>query len=248
MNIEKELESIGLSEKEAKVYRASLEIGNGTASEIAIKSGVNRATTYFTLENLMKKGLISASNNEKKQIFFAENPSQIQKLLTKQKWEIEQKEKTVKTLVKKLASISANSTSEPLVKYYLGKEGIIRMAKSCFSQSQGEEMWLAFSQDNLESFLDHDQVLIQKRKKEENKTKLRSLYNTSKSSEKNTRHSLYFPVSTKKHPLPGDIAVFKDSIRLTSYTDKIGILIKNKDIAQTLITLFKLAIKNSSEK
>ena len=61
----KKLEEIGLNEKEAKVYIAVLELGEGSASEIAKKSEVNRATTYFTLENLMKIGLVSASNEEK---------------------------------------------------------------------------------------------------------------------------------------------------------------------------------------
>ncbi len=60
----KKLEEIGLNEKEAKVYIATLELGEGSASEIAKKSEVNRATTYFILEKLIKMGLVSTSNKE----------------------------------------------------------------------------------------------------------------------------------------------------------------------------------------
>ena len=87
----KQLEEIGLNEKEARVYIATLELGQGSAAEIAKKSGVNRATTYFTLENLMKIGLVSASNEEKKQLFVPEDPSQLENILERQKQAIEQK-------------------------------------------------------------------------------------------------------------------------------------------------------------
>jgi len=87
----KKLEEIGLSDKEAKVYIAVLELGEGSASEIAKKSEVNRATVYFTLENLMKLGLVSATNEEKKQKFVPEDPSQLENIITKQQQELEQK-------------------------------------------------------------------------------------------------------------------------------------------------------------
>ena len=44
------LEEFGLSEKEAKVYMASLEIGEATADQIAKHSGVNRSTTYVQIQ------------------------------------------------------------------------------------------------------------------------------------------------------------------------------------------------------
>ena len=45
MTLDKELQKIGLSEKEAKVYLAALELGQASVQNIARKAEVNRATT-----------------------------------------------------------------------------------------------------------------------------------------------------------------------------------------------------------
>ncbi len=239
----KKLEEIGLNEKEAKVYIAVLELGEGSASEIAKKSGVNRATTYFTLENLMKIGLVSATNEEKKQKFVPEDPSQLENIITKQQQELEQKKKGLKEVVEELNSINSASIKKPIVKYYLGKEGMIRMAKASFDDVKNETMWVAFSKDALNKFLGEDQndKLIKKREKQNIKSRV--LYNSKKFSLTNDSKNLRIKIDEKKYPLPGDIAVYANKIRLSSYNDQIGIIIENKDIAETLRTIFKLALK-----
>ena len=62
---ERELVEIGLNEKEAKVYLASLELGQSAVQGISSRSGVNRATTYFIIEGLTAKGLISSFHQGK---------------------------------------------------------------------------------------------------------------------------------------------------------------------------------------
>lgn len=42
--LENKLKELGLADKEARVYLASLELGSDTVQNIAKKSGVNRAT------------------------------------------------------------------------------------------------------------------------------------------------------------------------------------------------------------
>ena len=54
-----ELGHLGLSEKEAAVYLASLELGPAPVQDISHKAKVNRATTYVMIESLMGRGLIS---------------------------------------------------------------------------------------------------------------------------------------------------------------------------------------------
>ena len=50
----KELQDIGLSEKEARVYLAALEIGRATADQLAKHAKIVRPTTYVQLQSLMK--------------------------------------------------------------------------------------------------------------------------------------------------------------------------------------------------
>jgi len=59
--LNKELEKIGLSKKEAKVYLACLELSEATIGQISKKSGVKRTTVYDIVESLKEKSLISSS-------------------------------------------------------------------------------------------------------------------------------------------------------------------------------------------
>src|SRR3989338_6412357 len=82
------LEDLGLSEKEAKVYLASLELGESAPAEIAKHAGINRDTTYVIAEKLVKDGLMSQLEKDKKTYFMAENPEQLLRLLRKQEQDI----------------------------------------------------------------------------------------------------------------------------------------------------------------
>lgn len=244
MNLSKELESLGLDEKEAKVYVAALEVGKGTAQEIAAKAGISRPTTYFVLERLMKRGLMGTANEEKHQRFLPEDPSRILDLLSEEQAVLERKREKARDLVRELQSVSAAKTNEPIVKYYLGKEGILRMARSVLATKEGEEMWTAYSEDSVQQYLTPEERsrLIQKRV-----------------GAKMTSHSIYATetgepipgkngkcVSEKEYPLPADIAVFEDKVRITSFRDEVGIVIRNATVAKTLRSLLKLAHKGIS--
>lgn len=77
MDIQVILKDFGLSEKEIAVYLAVVELGKGSAREIAIKSAVNRGTTYDILKSLIQLGIVSYFNKETKQYFVAEQPEKL---------------------------------------------------------------------------------------------------------------------------------------------------------------------------
>ncbi len=243
----KKLEEIGLNEKEAKVYIAVLELGEGSASEIAKKSEVNRATTYFTLENLMKIGLVSASNEEKKQKFVPEDPSQLENIITKQQQELELKKKGLKDVVEELNSINSASVKKPIVKYYLGKEGIVRMASS-YMKIKEPEILLAFSADSLNKFLNQDDLDKIRNKRLEQNVTANVLYTSHTSPLSSRKKANVIRIDEKKYPFLADVAIYDDKIRLTSFEDQIGIIIENDSIATTLKSIFKLAFNSAQNK
>lgn len=118
------LEKLGLSEKEAKVYLATMELGEDTVQNIAKKSGVNRPTTYFILEKLMKMGLASTVTKGKKTMFIAENPRELEHILEKQKREIEDRKEELKETMNQLMAIYNSHTGKPVVKYFEGADGL----------------------------------------------------------------------------------------------------------------------------
>ena len=53
------LKSIGLSEREIKVYLALLELGQTTVGPVATKTRIQHPKIYQTLEKLIDKGLVN---------------------------------------------------------------------------------------------------------------------------------------------------------------------------------------------
>src|SRR4030042_5728303 len=75
--IKDDLQEIGLTEKEAKIYLAAWELGETTIQRIAKKSGVKRATIYRIAEELKKKGLVVSYKKRSGTVYFAESPKKL---------------------------------------------------------------------------------------------------------------------------------------------------------------------------
>jgi predicted transcriptional regulator len=70
----KKIAPLGLTDKEARVYIALLQLGNASAYGVAMKSGLKKSTAYVILEELVEKGLAFQIPREKKQLFAAIPP------------------------------------------------------------------------------------------------------------------------------------------------------------------------------
>jgi DNA-binding MarR family transcriptional regulator len=75
-DLAKNLEQIGLTNKEAKVYLALLALESSTAYEIAQHCEVKKPTVYVILEDLRQKGLVLKVPHAKKAIFAAKDLSE----------------------------------------------------------------------------------------------------------------------------------------------------------------------------
>lgn len=117
MNIEKVLKIIGLKDKEARVYFASLQLGQDTAYNIALKSGLKRPTVYFILERLLEKGFVSVKRTPKAAYFTAISPFKLLLKIDKQKDALEK-------ALPELDQFYRAQSHKPNVQVYEGKEGI----------------------------------------------------------------------------------------------------------------------------
>lgn len=122
-----ELKKLGLSEKEAKVYLAALELGGRTAQEIAKKAGVNRATTYVLLLAMIKKGLASSFTKGKKTLFTAEPPEQLDHLLRKQEEQIFEQRRDLEKMIPELRALYNRAEAKPKIRFFEGYDGIRAM-------------------------------------------------------------------------------------------------------------------------
>lgn len=120
MNILNTLKDFGMHEHKARVYLACLELGTGTATEIATKAQVHRTTVYEILNDLLADGLISTTPKDATARFTAEQPEQLKRIL-------KEKERRVSDILPELRSRFNLKQSKPKVKFYEGVDGVRAM-------------------------------------------------------------------------------------------------------------------------
>ncbi|MBI2426702.1 MAG: helix-turn-helix domain-containing protein [Candidatus Kerfeldbacteria bacterium] len=77
MKNSKILESLGLSEQEARIYLALLKIGGSRASRVARETGLKRTTVYPILKSLSRKGFVTMYYRKSQQFYYAQKPARV---------------------------------------------------------------------------------------------------------------------------------------------------------------------------
>ncbi|MDO8574835.1 MAG: helix-turn-helix domain-containing protein [bacterium] len=124
VNLGTEIKKLGLSDKEAKVYLAVLELGQAPAAEIAAHSGVVRVTAYVVLEELRKKGLVSTFLKAKKTIFAAEPPERLKNLFEIEEHRVKESFSDLKKILPDLSKLYESRGEHPKARLFEGSEGI----------------------------------------------------------------------------------------------------------------------------
>lgn len=111
------LRTLGLSDKESKIYLALLELGRASAYTIATKAGIKKPTTYVLLEELIEKNFVLRVPKSKKQLFVARQPRE---LFERTRAELSDAE----SLIPELMSLMRQSDSEVKTLFFEGESGI----------------------------------------------------------------------------------------------------------------------------
>ncbi len=239
----RELTYLGLSEKEAKVYLATLELGKASVQNISKKAEVNRATTYVVIEALMKKGLMTSIEQNKKQYFQAEPPEKLRMLFESMETEIVRKLDYLDKMLPELKVLYATQKGKPVVRYFEGKEGMKAMFEEFFIDKHTEPARMIFSNDLLFDYFTDDELNNFIKRSISKGVKVRSIFNDEKKQIEIEDGD--FRIDAEKYPITSDIAIFGNKVRIaTQRGGLVGLIIENKEIADTLKTLFELAFKN----
>jgi HTH-type transcriptional regulator, sugar sensing transcriptional regulator len=117
LDLIKLLEQTGFTEKEARVYLALLELGQGDVSDIAKLSDLKRSIIYVLLEGLAKRGYVSELPNKKINTFQALDPSLILR-------QIQTTAKNFSELLPLFKTLHNKGKKRPKITYYESREGI----------------------------------------------------------------------------------------------------------------------------
>jgi HTH-type transcriptional regulator, sugar sensing transcriptional regulator len=241
----KNLVEYGLSDKEAKMYLALLELEVATVNEAAKAAGVNRSSAYVVLEALKEKGLVSVSHDKKIQHYVATSPEALLYSAESQA----QKQETVKNkiadIVPELKALHKDTKKRPRIMVYEGEKGIMNALNRTL-ESKEKRIRVLSSSEQVSDLMVGYTI-----KRFEKGIKMTGIHPDgdiarmliSKSPKNFDELAL---ISGKEHKFSADIAIFDDKIGYISNKQKgISFIIESKDMAEAMKTIFDLAWKEA---
>ena len=149
----KKLEKSGLTDKEALVYLALLELGGAYPSRIAEYTSINRTTVYNILLNLNVRGLVNEIEKKNKLFYQVENPQRLIKYSESKVRMAEDSLETLKNILPGIESLYGSSEERPKITYYEKEEGLLQIYEDHISTNKPYEMLAWANAEALRDFL-----------------------------------------------------------------------------------------------
>lgn len=246
--MENSLKSLGLSEKEIKIYLACLKLGSSKASEIASYVKIERQASYYILKLLMKKGFISETIKSGVQYYEVSNPKT---LLQKIEEEKKTKEEAIKEIIEEQKKLKNVAIPKARVSWYEGVEGFKTILREMLEVEDKElysynpEKVIKFIPLFLESY-------ALKRKEKKIKTKIISEETTFLKEEKKKGKEKLREIKFLDEIMKGKdygLAIAKDKVIFVRVTEKeqIGIKIEDESFAELQKNIFNLLWERASK-
>ncbi len=236
-----ELKKLNLSEKEARVYLALLELGPSTPYKIAKKAHLKRPTAYVIAEGLAEKGLIIQVTGEKQCTYIARSPESYIE-------DAEQKIREAKKVLPELMALQKKTSEKPNILYFEGLTGMKQAYAYRLKEFHNKEIvgFFAGATDIEEDI--HKEVFIPWNEyKQKHNMKIRGFtpddkglqqYSRFLSGEAKTITAKYLP--TNLYDAHSSIEILDWGVRIAIMESKQVIIIESNKLARTLKQVFEL--------
>lgn len=243
MTLKEELERLGLAEKAARTYLSALELGSSPVQAIAQKANLPRPTVYVQIEELKKLGLVTTVERGKKTFYAAEPPRQLDLLLKKQEDELMFRRQELAKILPEFEALANLAPEKPIVKFYEGKEGLAAMREELLKNPRYQS-FLSFTalDDYLAGLPNFEQD--QSDRREQKGIPIKVIYTYSQGKYNWTKGKLrevrFLPYD--KFPFSSSISIAPDvGVQIIKHQNGyLGVLIENKELAQTMTSIFDL--------
>lgn len=242
MNLKTILKNIGLSENDAKIYLALLELGEANLKELADKSGIPRTSLYTPVGKLTERGIIEFYKRGGRRYYLASAPEKVLRIY----------ESSLAALEENLESfreLRGETRKRPQIRFFEGREGI-RLVLNEILEEKRPLLAITCIEDMQKVAWDYFENFIQKRVKQNLPVKL--LTNRSREAEtfkdadaKELRETRFVP---REYRFDTANYIFGDKVALFSLKQEpvIAVLIEDKSIAETQRMYFDLIWKMAS--
>lgn len=237
MDLHKTLTDIGLTQKEADVYLASLELGPSAVSDIALRAKLNRVTTYDVLKKLHQRAYVSKFTQDGVTVFTATDPDDLRN-------DIRQRYMSLKSALPDLRRLHGK-TQHPHIRYYEGTEAVKKVYADTLN-SKTEILNYADSRLVRQFWPHYDEEYVTQRVKK--KIYLRGI------APRDEHGALVAELNTKSHreirlvpsdrfPFHNEINIYDDKVSIVSFgkDEVLGMIIQSQEIADTQRAIFTMA-------
>jgi sugar-specific transcriptional regulator TrmB len=245
------LEKLGFSEKEAQIYLILLELNEALPSAIARKANLKRPTTYLVLEQLQKKGLVSSVKKEGTLFYRATKP---EVFIENEEQQLKNNQAALEVLsqsLPELASLHEKYSATPQMSVFHGKEGLIQIMEDTLTTKGNILCWSNTDLAVNTLLKDYHPSYVSKKIKRGIWSKCLFLEDEmgirfKERSKKELREVHFLPEN--EYPFGNEINIYDDKVSIISHDDQVGVIIQNKNIANTQRAIFELCFKLCSDK
>lgn len=243
------LQKFGLSEKEARVYLASLELDTANVSEIAKKASINRSTTYVLLESLQKKGLVSVAGEKEHDVrlFTAASPERLQQLAEESAKRFTELVGIAQNIMPELKSMHKGTKSKPRVRYFEGPEGLISAYEDTLTSTETIRAYASI--ENMHASLPNYFPEYYNRRAGKG-IHIRSVHPDTKEARERVSHDANEArdsalVPKGEYAFSPEINIYDNKIVFMSLVEKFALIIESDELANALKKVFELSWKEA---
>ena len=230
---ESDLEALGLSTKEAKVYLAVMRNGRMSLSALAEAIKINRTTLYPHLDTLLSEGFIAKTIRGKRTFYVAESPKKIERMLRR-------KQKHLEALMPGLEHLFKTTSQQPSIVTYEGKSGIDAAFKEAADTALYVKTFL--SPGDYYTLLSMKEGNYFLRKAAENEIDHRGLCSDTPEGRKFMKDQKKGAMKIRMMPdsitFPVECMIYNQKVLLVSFEHQFAVVIESPDIKIFLEKLF----------
>ncbi len=238
--VEEVLKELNLTDKEIKVYLALLELGQSPVNPIAKKSRLNRVTCYDVLKYLKEKGLAAYVIKSGVKYFEAADP---QKLLG----DLEVKEQKVRAILPELEALKKITRKKPKIEMYEGLSGLKTVMEDILKDKK--ETWFIADPNFMDALPFYFPHFITKKRKLNIFSKVITLDCKRMQNYKKKSPRKFIDLKFINERLPTTKIIYGNKTAILTFEkeNSIGVIVENKQIADTERKLFNLMWKTAKE-
>lgn len=217
----------------------ALENGPATIAKLAQKSGLKRGTIYEFLGEMLEKGLLEMTILGKRKLYTGVEPKKLQKIIERQK-------EILENLIPDLSLLTAGCSAKPKIKFYEGKEGLLKAYYEILDLPVGSEVLGFATFEGIYNLFPKSAVdsYIKKRVAKRIKEKLiipsdEFAQNHSADNKNEMRETIMIPKN--KFSISSEINIYQNKVAITSLgEEKVAVIIESQQMADTQRAIFNL--------